>query len=82
MTMFSLPIEFDKPIRALSRETGRSTDDLLREAMANYLEDMEDREDAEEARKVLAEYRCNPGKPFSLDDALDRYGLKRVDLAT
>ncbi len=80
MNTFSIPVEFEDSFDSLSKKTGRSTEELLREAMANFIEDMEDREDAKEAKRILDEYRQNPGQPFTLDDALGSYGLTRDDL--
>ena len=82
MTTFALPTEYEGAFQTLASKTGRSMDDLMREAMARFLEEMEDREDEQEARKILEEYRRNPGKSFTLDDALDHYGLKRGDLTS
>ena len=80
MTTFALPAKYEEAFQTLASETGCSMDDLLREAMARFLEEMEDREDEQEACKILEKYRHNPGKPFTLDDALDYYRLKRGDL--
>ena len=57
MTTFELPAEYAGAFQALAKETGRSTDNLLREAMAKFLEDMEDREDAEEADRLYREFK-------------------------
>ena len=67
--------------QSVSRETGRSLKELVQEALDRFLEEWEDRRDAEDAKKALGEYRRNPGQPFTLDDALVRYGLTREELA-
>lgn len=54
MTTISLPVELEEPFQELVRETGRSLDDLMREAMANYLED---RLDADEANRLYKEFK-------------------------
>ncbi|MBF0144714.1 MAG: hypothetical protein HQL84_03135 [Magnetococcales bacterium] len=63
MTTIALPVEFEEPFQNLALETGRSLDDLMREAMANYLGDMAD---TDEANRCYQEFRkCGePGIPW------------------
>jgi hypothetical protein len=42
--------------------------------------DLEDLEDIADADAVYREHLRNPGRPFTLDDALAKYGLNREDL--
>lgn len=63
MTTISLPMELEVPFKDLARKTGRSMDDLVREALANYLED---KADADEANRLYKEFKENgePGIPW------------------
>ncbi|MBF0419049.1 MAG: ribbon-helix-helix protein, CopG family [Magnetococcales bacterium] len=63
MTTISLPMEFEEPFQDLARKTGRSLEELMREAMANYLEDMAD---ADEANRFYQEFKGGrePGIPW------------------
>ncbi|NCC29300.1 MAG: CopG family transcriptional regulator [Gammaproteobacteria bacterium] len=55
-------------LHALATLTGRPESDLLREAVAAYLEDVEDIRAAEESLREIE----NGGKPLTLDE-LDAY---------
>ncbi|MEO5341330.1 MAG: hypothetical protein H7837_12585 [Magnetococcus sp. MYC-9] len=67
--------------QSVSRETGRPMKELVQEALDRFLEEWEDRQYAEDARKALEEHQRNPGQPFTLDDAMVRYGLTQEKLA-
>ncbi|MBF0283991.1 MAG: hypothetical protein HQL51_05985 [Magnetococcales bacterium] len=80
MIALTLPQEAENRLQELAHETGRSVEECLKEAAFLYLEAMEERRDAADARVVLEEHRRAPGAPFTLDDALERYGLRRETL--
>ncbi|MBF0626555.1 MAG: hypothetical protein HQL82_17345 [Magnetococcales bacterium] len=59
MTTISVPVELEAPFLDLAQRTGRAMDDLIWEAMANYLEDMAD---AEDANRLYREFK-DSGEP-------------------
>ncbi|MEO5332999.1 MAG: hypothetical protein H7839_13350 [Magnetococcus sp. YQC-5] len=81
MLAFELTTDREQLFRSVSNETGRPLNELVYEALDRFLEEWEDKQDVDDARKALQEYQRNPGMPFTLDDALDRYGLTREELA-
>ncbi|MBF0183720.1 MAG: ribbon-helix-helix protein, CopG family [Magnetococcales bacterium] len=79
--VITIPADMEQAFQSVADETGQPLPELIREALARFLEDLEERQDAVEARQILEEYRRMPGEPFTLDDALTRYGLTRNELA-
>lgn len=73
MTTISLPLELEAPFKDLARKTGRSMDDLMREAMANYLEDTAD---AEEANRLYKEFKESGEPGISWEQAKAEMDLK------
>ena len=80
MLAIELPSDTEEMFQSVSRETGRSLKELVQEALDHFLEEWEDRQDAEDAKKAVEEYHRNPGHPFTLDDAMARYGLTQEEL--
>ncbi|MBF0610583.1 MAG: CopG family transcriptional regulator [Magnetococcales bacterium] len=65
----------------LAKITGKSIGECLKDAIQQYLESVEEHQDAEDAQKIWEEYQRNPGKPFTLEDAMARYGLSHDGLS-
>lgn len=68
-----LPEEIEARLDSLAEETGRSKSYYIREALLQYLEDMEDAYIAEQRLSDLA-----LGKSYSvpLEDVMARYGIQ------
>ncbi|MBF0152291.1 MAG: hypothetical protein HQL64_00910 [Magnetococcales bacterium] len=80
MLAIELSPDTEETFRLLSEETGRPLNELVQDALDHFLAEWEDQKDVEYAKKTLEEYQRNPGQPFTLDDALNRYGLSREEL--
>ncbi|MBF0163801.1 MAG: hypothetical protein HQL97_13285 [Magnetococcales bacterium] len=81
MLAIEMSTDMEEMFQSVSRETGRPLHDLVHEAMDRFLEEWEDLKDAQEAAKVLEEYRRNPGPVFTLEEAMERYGVPQNQLA-
>ncbi|NGZ26294.1 MAG: CopG family transcriptional regulator [Magnetococcales bacterium] len=81
--MHTITLERDsaEQLADLAKITGKSIGECLKDAIQQYLESMEERQDVEDAQKAWEEYQRNPGKPFTLEDALTRYGLSHDELS-
>jgi RHH-type transcriptional regulator, rel operon repressor / antitoxin RelB len=72
MLAIRLPPEIEKQLAALAKKTGRTKTFYAREAILNYLEDMEDSMIAE---KALGEFYASGKKAIPLADVKKRLGL-------
>ena len=72
MLAIRLPEEVEKRLDALAKATGRTKTFYAREAILEYMDDLEDIYLAE---KRLEELRAGHSQPVSLDDIAERYGL-------
>ena len=72
-TSVRLPEEAERRLDALARETGRSKAFYIREAIEEYLDDMED---VFLAEKRLEELRAGRSGTVPLDEVMRRYGLE------
>jgi RHH-type rel operon transcriptional repressor/antitoxin RelB len=70
MLAIRLPREIEERLEELARKTGRSKSHYAREAIVEYLEDLEDFYLAEERVKRLRDARSIP-----LDDLIRRHGV-------
>ncbi|MBF0131228.1 MAG: hypothetical protein HQL75_01405 [Magnetococcales bacterium] len=66
--------------QSMADATGKTLPECVIGTIRRYLEEREDRQDAEDARKVLEEYRRDPGRAVSMDEVLKEYGLTREAL--
>lgn len=80
MLAIEISADMENMLQSVSELTGRSLKELVQEALDRFLEEWEDQQDAVEARQILEKYHAQPGKPFTLDDALNRYGVSREEL--
>jgi len=71
MIAIRLPDEIEKRLEELAKKTGRTKSYYVRQAIFEYLEDMEDYYLAEERLKSLSEAKTIP-----LDEIMKRYGLE------
>jgi len=72
MLAIRLPVEIENRLDALAKATGRTKTYYAREAILEYLEDLEDLYLAE---KELAEVRAGRSSTISLEDLMKRYGM-------
>jgi RHH-type rel operon transcriptional repressor/antitoxin RelB len=72
MLAIRLPVEIEKRLDALAKETGRTKSFYVREAILEHLDDLEDIYLAE---KELADIRAGRGTSVSLEDMMKRYGM-------
>jgi RHH-type transcriptional regulator, rel operon repressor / antitoxin RelB len=72
MLAIRLPPEIEKRLAALAKKTGRTKTFYARQAILNYLEDMEDSMIAE---KALDEFYASGKKAVALEDVKKRLGL-------
>ena len=72
MLAIRLPEEVEKRLDALAKATGRTKTFYAREAILEYMDDLEDIYLAE---KRLEELRAGHSQPVPLDDITKRYGL-------
>jgi RHH-type rel operon transcriptional repressor/antitoxin RelB len=68
MTTIQIPAEIESQIDALADRTGESKDDLVREALLAYLEDMDD-------VAIAKEHLLHPDDTLSLDEMKKSLGL-------
>jgi RHH-type rel operon transcriptional repressor/antitoxin RelB len=71
MLAIRLPDEIEKRLEELARKTGRTKSYYVRQAILEYLEDMEDYYLAEERLKSFNEANTIP-----LEEIMKRYGLE------
>ncbi len=72
MLAIRLPPEIEKRLATLSKKTGRTKTFYAREAIMNYIEDLEDSYAAE---KALDTFYKSGEKPVSLNQARKQLGL-------
>ena len=72
MLAIRLPAEIENRLTALAQETGRTKTFYVREAILNYLEDLEDYYAAE---KEYKQYKAGKGKTYSLAEMEKELGL-------
>jgi predicted DNA-binding protein len=63
-----IPAEIESPFEAFAQRTGESTDNLVREALLTYLDDLED-------IAAAKEHLLHPGDTISLDELKRNLGL-------
>ena len=73
MLAIRLPIDVENRLEALSKVTGRTKTFYAREAILEYLDDLEDIYLAEQR---LADLRAGRSSTISLDDVIKSYGLE------
>ena len=73
MLAIRLPAEIEQQLADLAKKTGRTKTFYAREAILNYLEDMEDSIIAE---KAMAAFKKSGRKTVPLSDMLKRYGME------
>lgn len=71
MLAIRLPDEIEKRLENLAKKTGRTKSYYVRQALLEYLEDIEDYYLAEERLKSFSEAKTIP-----LEDIMKRYGLE------
>jgi len=71
MLAIRLPDEIEKRLEKLAKKTGRTKSYYVRQAILEYLEDMEDYYLAEERLKSF-----NEAKTITLEKIMKRYGLE------
>ncbi|UGX84705.1 type II toxin-antitoxin system RelB family antitoxin [Phyllobacterium meliloti] len=72
-TAIRLPDEIYERLQALSSRTGRTTAYYIREALDEYLDDLED---VYLAEKVLERIRSGEEQTYSLEEVKQRLGLE------
>jgi len=72
MLAIRLPVEIEKRLDALAKQTGRTKSFYAREAILEHLDDLEDIYIAE---KELADIHAGRDKMVSLEDLMKRYGM-------
>ncbi len=73
MLAIRLPEEIEERLTVLAKETGRTKTFYVREAILEYLDDLED---IYLAKKRLEDVRSGRSKPISLKKVMKRYGLE------
>lgn len=73
MLAIQLPEEIENRLEALARKTGRSKTFYAREAILEYLDDLEDLYLAEQQ---MIEVRAGRLKTIPLEDMMKQYGLE------
>jgi RHH-type transcriptional regulator, rel operon repressor / antitoxin RelB len=73
MLAIRLPQAIEKRLEALARRTGRTKTYYVREAILEYLDDLEDLYLAERA---LERIRNDEERPIPLKDVMKRYGVE------
>ena len=73
MLAIRLPIEIESRLDALAKATGRTKTFYAREAILEYLDDLEDIYLAE---KRLEDIRSGKSEAIPLEDIMRRYGLE------
>jgi RHH-type rel operon transcriptional repressor/antitoxin RelB len=72
MLAIRLPEEIEKRLDALSKATGRTKTYYAREAILEYIDDLED---VYLAEKRLADLRAGRDTTVSLEEVMRRYGM-------
>lgn len=73
MLAIRLPAEIENRLETLAKATGRTKTFFAREAILEYLEDLEDLHLAE---KRLSEYQSGKAETVSLQQLMKQYGLE------
>jgi len=73
MLAIRLPAEIESRLEVLSKTTGRTKSYYVREAIVEYLDDLEAIYLAE---KRLEDIRADRSKTISLEDVMKRYGME------
>lgn len=73
MLAIQLPDDIDNRLEALIQPIGRSKAELVREAILDYLEDLEDYVECEQR---LLDIREGRSKTVPLEEVIRRYGLE------
>lgn len=71
MLAIRLPAEIEKRLEELAKKTGRTKSYYVRQAILEYLEDLEDYYLAEERLRTFGEAKAIP-----LEEIMNRYGLE------
>jgi RHH-type rel operon transcriptional repressor/antitoxin RelB len=72
MLAIRLPVEIEKRLDALAKETGRTKSFYVREAILEHLDDLEDIYLAE---RRLADIHAGRSATVSLEEVMKRYGM-------
>jgi len=72
MLSIPLPADIEERLERLAQATGRSKSDHVREAIIEYLGDLEDAQLAEDRLKEL---RAGRSDTVPLEDVMKRYGM-------
>ncbi len=72
MLAIKVPPEIEERLSELAAKAGRSREDIAREALLTYLEDMED-------AFIAIERLKEGGRRIPLDEVIERYKSERVD---
>ncbi len=78
MLAIRLPEEIENRLEALSKATGRTKTYYAREAILEYLDDLEDLYLAE---KSLADLRAGRDTTIPLEEVMREYGMNAAELA-
>lgn len=73
MLAIRLPEEIETRLDNLAKATGRTKTFYVREAILEYLEDMEDLYEAERELKAI---RAGTSKTISLEEVMKQYGME------
>jgi RHH-type rel operon transcriptional repressor/antitoxin RelB len=73
MLAIRLPEGIEERLNVLAKETGRTKTFYVREAILEYLDDLEDTYLAE---KRIADIKAGRSKPIPLNDVMKRYDLE------
>jgi len=73
MLAIRLPIEIEDRLEALAKATGRTKTYYARQAILEYIDDLED---VYLAEKRLEEIRKGSKKTISLEDVMKRHGME------
>ena len=73
MLAIRLPVDIELRLENLAKSTGRTKTFYAREAILEYLEDMEDLYEAEQR---VADIRAGISKTIPLEDVMKQYGME------
>ena len=73
MLAIRLPKELEDRLTAMAKKTGRTKTFYAKEAILNYLEDLEDTYIAEKAWK---EFKASGEKTIPIEDVMRKYGVE------